>query len=89
MLTDFVDHRDEFIRIYSSISSSGLLTEIHGRISDLVNVNSGSASEKISKIKSKFVSAIGKELAKHYIIEGLQGEGKRIMPDRKLVMIIE
>ena len=86
MLHDLTDHKAELLQIYSRISTSGLSAEIHNRIDGLVDVNSNSASEKISKIKAAFVNAIGTELSKHYIIWGENGEAKRIGLDRELVV---
>ena len=48
------------------------------RIDELVNVLSNSASEKISRIKRAFEIAIGEDLAKHYYIQGGNGERKKI-----------
>ena len=78
MLHDLPDYRDQLKEIYSGISTSGLLAEICKRVDDLVNVNSNSASEKISKIKNAFVTAIGTDLSKHYFIHGSNGEPKKI-----------
>ena len=55
------------------------------RIDDIVNVTKNSAVEKISKIKTAFVKAIGEKLAKHYYIHGGNGELKKIDLDRNLV----
>ncbi|MEP6949259.1 MAG: hypothetical protein ABI863_08300 [Ginsengibacter sp.] len=85
MLHDLVDHKDELRSIYSRISTSGLLAEIHDRVNSLVDVTSNSASEKISKIKAAFKSSIGEELSKHYIIKGENGCRKSISLDRSFV----
>lgn len=62
MLHDLADHKEELRNIYSQISTSGLLADIHNRIADLVNVNANSASEKISKIKAAFIRSVGEDL---------------------------
>jgi hypothetical protein len=85
MLHDLVDHKEELVRIYSGISTSGLLAEIRNRIDSLVNVNSNSASEKMSKIRSAFRKSVGKDLAKSYYIRGEQNGVKRILLNRDLV----
>ena len=84
MLHDLVDHKSELRTIYAGISTSGLLAEIHSRIDGLADVNSNSASEKISKIKAAFVKAVGAELAKHYYIQGQHNDKKYIALDRTL-----
>lgn len=77
-LSDLSDHRDELADIYEQISHTGTRTEMRERINDLVNVLSNSASEKISRIKRAFEEAIGPDLAKHYYIQGGNGERKRV-----------
>jgi len=77
-LTDLADHRQELIDFYEKISHTGTLEEMRERINDLVNVLSNSASEKISRIKRVFEEAIGPDLAKHYYIQGGNGERKKI-----------
>ena len=77
-LTELMDHRDELVEIYEKISHTGTREEIRERINDLVNVLSNSASEKISRIKRVFEEAIGPDLAKHYYIQGGNGERKRV-----------
>ena len=84
-LSFLCDYREELYKIYSNLSSIGAFEEMKGRIDDMVNVTKSSAVEKISKIKSAFVKAIGENLAKHYYIHGGNGELKKIDLDRELV----
>jgi hypothetical protein len=77
-LTELMDHRVELVEIYEKISHTGTREEMRIRIDDLVNVLSNSASEKISRIKRVFEEAIGPDLAKHYYIQGGNGERKRV-----------
>ena len=77
--------REEMYEEYGKISSLGSLDEMKGRIDDMVDVTKSSAFEKISKIKSAFVKAIGEELAKNYYIQGGNGEVKKVVLDRSLV----
>jgi hypothetical protein len=58
---------------------------IDERIEKLVNITNNAAAEKVAKIKVAFVKAIGEELAKHYYIQGGNGEVKRVILDRGLV----
>jgi hypothetical protein len=85
MLHDLVDHKKELIAIYTRISTTGLLAEVHNGINGLVDVTSNSASEKISRIKAAFVKSVGEQLATHYYIQGERNGKKRIPLDRKLV----
>lgn len=84
-LSCLVDHRDELRDIYACLSHSGMMAEVNNRVQGLVDVNSNSASEKISKIKQRFTKAIGAELAEHYIIKGGDGCAKGISLQRSLV----
>lgn len=77
-LTDLYDHRDELMEIYEQISQNGTKEEMRVRINDLANVLRNSASEKISRIKRVFEEAIGPDLAKHYYIQGANGERKKV-----------
>ena len=76
--------REELYEIYTSLSSIGNLQEMKNRIDDMANITSNSAAEKISKIKAAFVNTIGAELARHYYIQGGNGEVKKISLDRVL-----
>ena len=63
-LTDLIDHKQELYDIYAEISHTGTNDEMRERINDLVNVLSNSAS--------------GPDLAKHYYIQGGNGERKKV-----------
>lgn len=77
-LTSLVEHKSELQEIYASISSLGSLEEMRQSIDDMCNALNNSTSEKMAKIKGHFEKALGKELAKHYYIQGKRGERKRI-----------
>ena len=84
-LSFLCDHKEELFEIYTNLSSLGALNEMKVRIDDIVNVTKNSSAEKISKIKTAFVKAIGDNLAKHYYIHGGTGEVKKVDLDRDLV----
>ena len=88
-LHDLVDYRDDLLQTYSRLATSGILAAIQNTINNLVNVTTNSASEKMATIKSKFVRAIGNDLAAHYIIQGENGERKNIRLNRELVEILD
>ncbi len=77
-LTSLVEYKSELQEIYASISSLGSLEEMRQSIDDMCNSLNNSTSEKMAKIKGHFEKALGKELAKHYYIQGKRGERKRI-----------
>jgi len=81
------DFRDELYEIYASISNMGDLHEMRGRIDDMVNTLTDSASQKMSRIKRVFEEAIGPDLAAHYYIKGESGQKKKIDFDRALLEI--
>jgi hypothetical protein len=84
-LSFLCEHKEELYEIYANLSSIGALQEMKARIDDIVNVTKNSGVEKISKIKSTFVKAIGEKLAKHYYIHGGNGEVKKIILSRTLL----
>lgn len=86
-LTSLPDYKEELQQYYLELANTGLLAEIHNKINILVNVNSNSASEKISRIKAEFESKIGEQLSKQYIIQGGNGEVKGILLNREMVIL--
>jgi len=84
-LTHLVDYREELRSIYGKLSTRGLLTDIYNKVESLLNANSNSASEKISRIKAEFESKIGERLSRPYLIMGANGEAKRIELRREMV----
>jgi|LauGreDrversion4_2_1035121.scaffolds.fasta_scaffold09906_9 hypothetical protein len=85
-LSFLCDHKKELYDIYASLSSIGALEEMKSRIDDIVNVTKNSSVEKISKIKASFTKSIGDKLAKHYYIQGGNGEVKNIKLNRDNVV---
>lgn len=84
-LSHLVDHRDELRTIYSRLSTRGDLPYIYNKVEGLLNANSNSASEKISRIKAEFESKIGEKLSRPYLITGGNGEAKKIELRREMV----
>ena len=84
-LTHLVDYREELRAIYAKLSTRGLLTDIYNNVETLLNANSNSTSEKISRIKAEFESKIGEKLSQPYLIMGGNGDAKRIKLKRDMV----
>jgi hypothetical protein len=89
--SDLKDYQEELVNYYMNYTNDDdgdrayvkkVITE---RIEKLVNITNNTAAEKVAKIKAAFVKAIGDELAKHYYIQGGNGEIKRVLLDRGLV----
>jgi hypothetical protein len=86
MLKHLVDHRDELRTIYGQLSNTGILAEINTRIMTLADARTNSASEKLSKIKQKFIEAVGENIASQYYVQGEDGSPKSIpLPASRLV----
>ncbi len=91
--SDLRDHQEVLSKYYMNYINDDdgdreyVKRVIDERIEKLVNITNNAAAEKVAKIKSAFVKAIGEELAKHYYIQGGNGEVKRVMLDRGLVEI--
>ncbi len=81
-LVDLIDYKEEIMTIYATLSNASLKEDIISRVSQLVDINSNSASEKISKIKFYFTKLIGADLADQYIIQGKNAEEKIIKINR-------
>ncbi len=77
-LSDLIDHKNEMILMYRSISGYDSLLEMDSHIGDLCNITNNSANEKLSRIKRVIEEHVGKRLAENYIIAGGRGERKRI-----------
>ena len=86
-ISSLCDYKSEMYEIYSHISTRGDIHEMRSKIDRMANVTTNSASEKISKIKEKFTTAIGSELAKNYYIKGGNSEVRKVDIDRKLVEV--
>jgi hypothetical protein len=88
---DLYLHKNELNNIYMKFINhdDGDLESIKNivaqRIANLVNITTNGAAERVAKIKSAFVKAIGEELAKQYYIQGGNNEVKRVLLDRGLV----
>jgi hypothetical protein len=80
------DHRDEIYQLYNQNDITGSLENINSRINELIDPNSNSASEKISRIKRKITELLGAEMAHELIIQGPTGEPKKILLDRSKVV---
>jgi len=82
---DLVDNKTEIKEIYSKLANTGYQVDIDERVKALINPIDGSAKEKVSKIKQKFIKKIGTDLSENYIIQGSRGEKKEIKIDREFV----
>jgi hypothetical protein len=77
-LSDLKNHKDELEELYMETTHSGSRQERIGRINRLINLSTNYVSIQMTRIKKAFEEALGPELAKHYYIQGGNGERKGI-----------
>ena len=80
------DYRGELTKIYSEVRPWGLSERALQSIEDVTNPLLNSINEKCARIRRAFVAQFDDHLARHYYIDGLRGEAKRISLPRDLVV---
>ena len=80
------DYREELAEIYTKLRATGLSDRAVQSIEDVTNPLLNSINEKCARIRGAFVSQFDNHLAKHYYIDGLRGEPKKIVLPRELVV---
>ena len=80
------DYRSELAKIYSEVKPSNLSERALQSIEDVTNPLLNSINEKCARIRGAFVGQFDNHLAKHYYIDGMRGEPKRIGLSRDLIV---
>lgn len=80
------DFRKELTEIYMKLKPNGLTEKVRKSIEDVTNPLSNSINEKCARIRGAFVGQFDNHLAKHYYIDGLRGEPKKIALPRELLV---
>ena len=80
------DYREELTEIYMKLKPSGMSERTLHSIEDVTNPMLNSINEKCARIRGAFVSQFDDHMAKHYYIDGLRGEAKRIALPRDFVV---
>ena len=80
------DYREELAEIYTKLRATGLSDRAMQSIEDVTNPLLNSINEKCARIRGAFVCQFDNHLAKHYYIDGLRGEPKKIALPRELVV---
>ena len=84
-------HEDELYAIYQRVSSATddrTVAAMRNSIIQLADPLSNSLHEKISRVNRKFQSAVGEEMAQHYmILKDRESDVHRINLDRALVIV--
>jgi hypothetical protein len=74
------------MKIYSDIRPWGLTERAMQSIEDVTNPLLNSINEKCARIRGAFVGQFDDHMARHYYIDGLRGEAKKIALPRELVV---
>lgn len=80
------DYREELTRIYVKLKPLGLSDRTVRSIEDVTNPLLNSINEKCARIRGAFVGQFDDHMARHYYIDGLRGEAKKISLPRDLVI---
>ena len=80
------DYREELADIYRMLRPIGLTDRALRSIEDVTNPLLNSINEKCARIRGAFVGQFDNHMAKHYYIDGLRGEAKKIALPRNLVV---
>ena len=80
------DYREELTRLYVKLRPTGLTDRVLRSIEDVTNPVLNSINEKCARIRGAFVGQFDDHIARHYYIDGLRGEPKKITLPRDLVI---
>lgn len=80
------DYREELINIYKNVRPLGLNRHSLQSIEDVTNPCLNSINEKCARIRAAFINKFDDHLARHYYVDGLRGEAKKIALPRDLVV---
>jgi hypothetical protein len=84
-LQNLRDYRDELLGIYLQLSNQSNREAMIKTVDRLTDPLENNLNVALSRIRSKFLDAVGEELLKNYIIDGDRGEAKSIALDRGLL----
>jgi hypothetical protein len=80
------DYKGELTEIYERLKPNGLTERAKHSIEDVTNPLLNSINEKCARIRGAFVGQFDDHMARHYYIDGLRGQAKRISLPRNLVV---
>ncbi len=80
------DYREELAQIYVKLKPYGMSDRVVQSIEDVTNPLLNSINEKCARIRGAFVGQFDDHMARHYYIDGLRGEAKKIDLPRNLVV---
>lgn len=79
-------YREELADIYTKLRPTGMSDRAMQSIEDVTNPLLNSINEKCARIRGAFVGQFDDHMARHYYIDGLRGEAKKIALPRDLVI---
>lgn len=80
------DYRQELAQIYVKLKPYGMSDRVLQSIEDVTNPLLNSINEKCARIRGAFVGQFDDHMARHYYIDGLRGEVKKIALPRNMVV---
>ena len=80
------EFREEVAHYYNKLRATGLTDKAIQSIEDVTNPLLNSINEKCARIRGAFVGQFDDHMARHYYIDGLRGEVKKISLPRELVI---
>jgi len=80
-------YRKELLEIYKKIATKGYITDFERSIDDLVDPSKNAINEKCARIREAFIKEFDESIAKNYFITGGRATPKKIVLDRKLVVL--
>ena len=80
------EFREEVAHYYNKLRATGLTDKAMQSIEDVTNPLLNSINEKCARIRGAFVGQFDDHMARHYYIDGLRGEVKKISLPRELVI---
>lgn len=83
---DIANHKEELVRIYSSITGRDEPEEIEKSIDLLVDPFVNALNVNTSRIKTAFRNTVSDRIARFYYINGAAGDVKKVPLDRDLVI---
>lgn len=83
---DLPDYKKELTNLYLKLKPGGLTEKAIKSIDDITNPMLNSINEKCARIRGAFVREFDNHTARHYYIDGLRGEKKKISFPRKLLI---
>jgi hypothetical protein len=84
---ELYQHRDELLDIYNKITNQYDNDKINQAIDDLVDMTNPSINQKCARIREAFRRIMDEPIARHYYIDGPNGEPKKIGLPVRLVDI--